>query len=78
MIIIIATKGDIMQTFDISMYMEFHGKLPRGEKCWTFAIRNDEGKREMYFAPYSTFCLARDYARDFFKNYPDVTIYVMP
>jgi hypothetical protein len=74
----IVTKGDRMQTFDISMYMEFYGKLPRGERCWTFSIKNDEGKREMYFSPYSTFCFARDYAREYFRDYPDATIYVMP
>jgi hypothetical protein len=67
-----------MQTFDISMYMEFHGELPRGEKSWTFSIRNDEGKRETYFAPCSMFRFARDYAREHFKNYPNATIYVMP
>jgi hypothetical protein len=64
--------------FDISMYMEFHGKFPRGEKCWTFSIMNDEGKRELYFAPCSTFHSARDHARNFFRDYPNVTIYVMP
>jgi hypothetical protein len=78
MIIIIATKGDIMQSFDISMYMEFHGKPPCGEGSWTFSILTTDGERVMCFAPYSTFRLARYHARIFFKDYPDATIYVMP
>jgi hypothetical protein len=65
-------------TFNTFGYRNCHGKSPRGEGCWILAIKSRRGKLKLCYAPYGTLTSAKKYAREYFRDYPNAEIYVMP
>jgi hypothetical protein len=65
-------------TFNTFGYLNCHGKSPRGTGCWILAIKNRRGKLRLCYAPYGTLTSAKKYAREYFRDYPNAEIYVMP
>jgi hypothetical protein len=63
--------------FDTSEYRNCYGKSPCGTGCWILAIKNKRGGLKLCYAPYGTFVFAKEYAREYFRDYPDSVIYVI-
>jgi hypothetical protein len=64
--------------FNTFGYRNCHGESPCGEGCYIFTIKNGRGKPKLCYAPYGTFMSAKKYAREYFRDYPNAEIYVMP
>jgi hypothetical protein len=63
--------------FNTFEYRNCYGKSPCGTGCWILAIKNKRGGLKLCYAPYGTFALAKEYAREYFRDYPDAVIYVI-